>query len=229
MSGRSKPRARVERAVQISSGRVSLEGDLVSPVSARAVVLFAHGSGSSRHSLRNRAVAGRMHEALFATLLLDLLTKEEEELDVLSSHIRFDIPLLAARVENAVHWLRAHDETAALPLGLFGASTGAAAALIAAAHLPRDIAAIVSRGGRGDLAGRALSSVRAPTLFIVGGADKVVLELNREARTMVTAASELRVIDRAGHLFEEEGALEQVADLAVAWFERYAVAEGTKA
>ena len=222
MSGRSKPRARVERAVQISAGRVSLEGDLVSPASARAVVLLAHGSGSSRHSPRNRAVAGRMHDARFATLLLDLLTKEEEELDVLSSHIRFDIPLLAGRVEHAVHWLRGHDETSGLPLGLFGASTGAAAAFIVAAHLPRDVAAIVSRGGRGDLAGRALSAVRAPTLFIVGGADKVVLELNREARAMITAASELQVIEGAGHLFEEEGALERVAGLAIAWFERYA-------
>ena len=222
MREKSKPRARVERAVRIIAGRVSLEGDLVQPAGARGVVLFAHGSGSSRHSPRNRAVAGRMHDARFATLLLDLLTKEEEELDVLSSHIRFDIPLLAGRVEHAVHWLRGHDETSGLPLGLFGASTGAAAGFIVAAHLPRDVAAIVSRGGRGDLAGRALSAVRAPTLFIVGGADKVVLELNREARTMITAASELQVIEGAGHLFEEEGALERVAGLAIAWFERYA-------
>jgi pimeloyl-ACP methyl ester carboxylesterase len=228
MREKSKPSARVERAVQIVAGRVKLEGDLVQPAGARGVVLFAHGSGSSRHSLRNRSVAARMHGARFATLLLDLLTKEEEELDVLSSHIRFDIPLLAGRVEHAVHWLRGHDETSGLPLGLFGASTGAAAALIAAAHLPRDVAAIVSRGGRGDLAGRALSAVRAATLFIVGSADKVVLDLNREARAMMTAATELQVIEGAGHLFEEEGALEHVADLSIAWFERYA-AEGVKA
>jgi len=224
MGSKVKAGGEREYPVQIVAGRVKLAGDLVLPDSARGCILFAHGSGSSRHSVRNRLVAGRMQDAGLATLLLDLLTKDEEEVDVLTSHIRFDIPLLAERVEHAVRWLRGQDATATLPIGLFGASTGAAAALIAAAHLPRDISAVVSRGGRGDLAGAALTLVRAPTLFIVGSADKVVLELNREARAKMTAATELRVVEGAGHLFEEQGALEQVADLAVMWFERYATA-----
>ena len=226
MREKSKPRARVERAVRIIAGRVSLEGDLVQPAGARGVVLFAHGSGSSRHSPRNRAVAGRMHDARFATLLLDLLTKEEEELDVLSSHIRFDIPLLAGRVEHAVHWLRGYDETSGLPLGLFGASTGAAAAFIVAAHLPRDVAAIVSRGGRPDLAGAHLRRVQAPTLLIVGGDDMEVIELNEEAYRQLRCAKGMQTVPGATHLFEEPGTLETVAQLAGDWFARWLPAAG---
>jgi dienelactone hydrolase len=218
----AKAHERKARAIEITAGRAKLHGDLALPERARGVVLFAHGSGSSRHSARNKAAAAYLNDAGFATLLLDLLTEEEEKVDALTSHIRFDIPLLAIRVEHATHALRERSETASLSIGLFGASTGAAAALIAAAHLPREIAAVVSRGGRGDLAGASLAVVRAPTLFIVGSADGVVLDLNREARAKMTATTELEVIAAASHLFEEPGALERVAELSLAWFERHA-------
>jgi len=225
MSIKSGSEAASERAVRIAMGRIQLDGDLAVPSGARGVVLFAHGSGSSRHSTRNRRVAQVLHGAGFATLLLDLLTPQEEQLDSLTAHIRFDIPLLAERLELAVAWLGKQAETKKLPIGLFGASTGAAAALIAAAHLPEEIGAVVSRGGRPDLAGNALEEVRAPTLLIVGGADTMVLELNREALAQLKCRAEIQVVTGAGHLFEEPGALEQVSKLAVTWFTLVLAAE----
>ena len=203
------------------SGAVHLDGDLAIPVNARGVVLFAHGSGSSRRSARNRLVAQRLHRARLATLLLDLLTPGEARIDEQTAHFRFNIALLAERVERAALWLRAQPETRRLPLGLFGASTGAAAALVAASERPEAVAAVVSRGGRPDLAGPSLTTVRSPCLFIVGGADAHVLRLNREAIAQLNCAAELEVIAGATHLFEEPGALEQVADLAAEWFERW--------
>ncbi|HUO52593.1 MAG TPA: dienelactone hydrolase family protein [Gemmatimonadaceae bacterium] len=207
-----------EHPIQVAIGRIRLDGDLALPPGARGVVLFAHGSGSSRHSVRNRKVARALQEAKLGTLLLDLLTPQEEQIDSLTAHIRFDIALLAERLEQAVAWLRKQPETKKLPIGLFGASTGAAAALIAAAHLPDEISAVVSRGGRPDLAAGALEEVRAPTLLIVGGADTMVLELNREALAQLKCAAQLQIVTGAGHLFEEPGALERVAELARQWF-----------
>jgi dienelactone hydrolase len=194
-----------------------LEGDLVLPDSASGVVVFAHGSGSGRHSPRNRQVASKLNEAGFGTLLMDLLTAEEDELDRITAEHRFNIPLLAERLTAAIEWLRQGEE-GTLPIGIFGASTGAAAALVAAAKRPDGVAAVVSRGGRPDLAGPALARVRAPTLLIVGGADHVVLELNRRALEQVQTKKQLVVVPGAGHLFEEPGALEQVAALAADWF-----------
>ena len=204
---------------------VALQAALVVPHQARGVVLFAHGSGSSRHSPRNRQVAAVLQGAGMATLLADLLTADEEQLDRRTRHLRFDIGLLADRLAALADWLAADERTAALPLGLFGASTGAAAALVAAARRPATVAAVVSRGGRPDLAGSALPSVWAPTLLIVGSLDTEVLELNRQALDRLTdvegvgSERRLEVVPGAGHLFEEPGALEQVASLARSWFE----------
>jgi putative phosphoribosyl transferase len=203
--------------VRITTDGVALDGDLAPPPAGGGVVLFAHGSGSSRHSPRNRSVAERLQRAGFGTLLLDLLTAGEEELDRRSRELRFDIGLLARRLVGAVDWLAARFGGEP-PVGLFGASTGAAGALVAAAERPDRVAAVVSRGGRPDLAGRALERVTAPTLLIVGGADPQVLALNRQAAGRLAAEHRLEVVPGAGHLFEEPGALDEVARLAAAWF-----------
>ncbi|MBR7829387.1 dienelactone hydrolase family protein [Actinospica sp. MGRD01-02] len=197
-----------------------LSGDLVLPEGAQSVVAFAHGSGSSRYSPRNRAVAEVLQRAGLGTLLLDLLTEHEEELDEFTGELRFDIPLLGRRMVAAVDWLAANPETDGMPLGLFGASTGAAAALIAAAERPDRVTAVVSRGGRVDLAGDALGRVRAPVLLLVGGHDPDVLALNREAAARLAAPHRLEVIPGATHLFAEENALETVARSARDWFLR---------
>ena len=207
--------------VVVAAASVRLDGDLVVPPGARGVVLFAHGSGSSRHSPRNRQVAAALNAAGYGTLLLDLLTADEERIDARTRELRFDIPLLADRLTAAADWLDGHDATARLPLATFGASTGAAAALITAAERPDRVTAVVSRGGRPDLAGEALARVRAPTLLIVGGADEQVLELNRAAAARLTAEYEVSVVPGATHLFEEPGALEQVVELTVAWLTRW--------
>jgi len=207
--------------VPVSGGTARLRGDLAVPDRARGVVLFAHGSGSSRHSPRNRSVASTLHHHRFATLLTDLLTKPEEQLDQRTRELRFDIDLLAERLVGAVDRLGEWDRTHHLPIGLFGASTGAAAALVAAALRPEAVRAVVSRGGRPDLAGPALSQVRAPTLLVVGGADHLVLTLNRDAAARLHAPHRLEVVPRATHLFPEPGALERVAELAAEWFEQH--------
>lgn len=196
-------------------------GDLSVPRGAKGLVLFAHGSGSSRFSPRNRFVARRLQERGLATLLLDLLTAQEEQEDAGTGRYRFDVTLLADRLLRAVAWTANHDDLRGLRVGLFGASTGAAAALRAAAADPEGVAAVVSRGGRPDLAREVLLLVRAPTLLIVGGADEPVLQLNREAFRLLTCEKRLEVVPGAGHLFEEPGALERVADLAADWFARY--------
>jgi pimeloyl-ACP methyl ester carboxylesterase len=206
--------------VRLPTGDVELAGDLVLPEHPTGIVLFAHGSGSSRHSPRNRLVAHSLNEAGFGTLLLDLLTSAEERADQIAGEFRFDIDLLARRLVGAIDWLAA-GPAASLRLGLFGASTGAAAALVAAAKRPEAVDAVVSRGGRPDLAGPALPRVRAPTLLIVGGADRLVLELNQRALELLPAESRLAVVPGAAHLFEEPGALEQVAKLATDWFSTY--------
>lgn len=206
-------------AVSFRSGEVELQGDLVVPHAASGIVVFAHGSGSGRHSPRNREVAGTLNEAGLATLLIDLLSEDEERLDQSTGELRFDIGLLARRLVSATEWAAADEETRGLRLGYFGASTGAAAALVAAAERP-ETAAVVSRGGRPDLAGDSLPRVRAPTLLIVGGNDRQVLELNEAARRKLTVENELVVIPGATHLFEEPGALEEVASLARDWFVR---------
>jgi pimeloyl-ACP methyl ester carboxylesterase len=185
------------------------------------MIIFAHGSGSSRFSSRNRFVAGVLQKANLATLLLDLLTAEEEQIDLRTRHLRFDINLLANRLVEATHWVGDKPSLAGLPVGYFGASTGAAAALIAAAQLPQSTKAVVSRGGRPDLAGAALPKVTAPTLLIVGANDQPVLELNQDALHALRCEKKLAIIPGATHLFEEPGTLEQVADLAHNWFERY--------
>jgi pimeloyl-ACP methyl ester carboxylesterase len=202
--------------VHVPAGDAVLEGDLV-PGNALGLVLFAHGSGSSRHSPRNRFVAGTLNRSGIGTLLVDLLTPDEEEADRFSGAHRFDIGLLARRLVAALDWLRAGPADW-VPVGVFGASTGAAAALVAAAERPDDVAAVVSRGGRPDLAGPALRRVRAPTLLIVGGRDDVVLELNRQALALLPGKTELVVVPGATHLFEEPGALETVSRLAADWF-----------
>jgi putative phosphoribosyl transferase len=207
--------------VRVRAGSITLEGELQVPGGAVGVVLFAHGSGSSRHSSRNRFVAGVLQTAGLATLLIDLLTPEEEAVDQHTAHLRFDIPLLADRLVTTTRWLGEDPSTRALRVGYFGASTGAGAALVAAAALPDRVGAVVSRGGRPDLAGDALPRVRAPTLFIVGGLDLAVLELNRTAMARVRAITRLEIVPGATHLFEEPGALETVAHLAREWFLRY--------
>lgn len=208
----------VSEAVSIPVDGSAIVGDLVIPEQAAGVVLFAHGSGSSRHSPRNRAVAAALREAGLGTLLLDLLTEQEERLDAVSGQYRFDIGLLGRRLVSAVDWLGGRPAAAELPLGLFGASTGAAAALVAAAERPGRVQSVVSRGGRPDLAAEALSRVRSPVLLIVGGDDGHVLMLNREAAEQLRVPHRLHVIPGATHLFEEPGALEDVAAAACQWF-----------
>jgi putative phosphoribosyl transferase len=214
-----------ETSVSVPAGDVRLAGDLAVPAGARGVVLFAHGSGSGRHSPRNRQVAAALGRAGLATLLLDLLTEQEEVVDRDRAELRFDIALLTGRLVAAIDWLAEEPRTRALPIGLFGASTGAAAALVAAAERPLQVAAVVSRGGRPDLAGPALGLVRAPTLLIVGGRDRVVLELNRSAAEQLSAEHRLEIVPDATHLFEEPGALERVAALAADWFLRWLSSE----
>ena len=210
-----------ERSVHVAAGPVTLVGDLRLPRKARGRVLFAHGSGSGRGSPRNRHVARLLNAAGLATLLVDLLTPDEEAVDRLTARLRFDIALLAERLAGATDWLVAQPYTRDLALGYFGASTGGAAALVAAVYRPHAVHAIVSRGGRPDLAGPALPRVRAPTLLIVGGNDTEVLELNKWALARLRCEKELVVVPGATHLFEEPGALDQVARLAAEWFVRH--------
>jgi putative phosphoribosyl transferase len=210
-----------EYIVRVTIGPVALDGVLRVPEKARAVVLFAHGSGSGRHSPRNRYVAGLLNEAEIATLLVDLLTADEEAIDARTGHLRFDIELLAQRLVGATDWLIQRPDTRHLAIGYFGASTGAAAALVAATQRSDVIGAIVSRGGRPDLAGAALPHVRAPTLLIVGGRDVQVIELNRIALAELGCEKQLIIIPGATHLFEEPGALDEVARLACEWFQRH--------
>jgi putative phosphoribosyl transferase len=207
--------------VRVQAGSATLEGDLHIPQGAVGVVLFAHGSGSSRHSTRNRFVAGQLQAAGLATLLIDLLTPDEEALDQHTGHLRFDISLLAERLVSATSWLRDDPSTRSFRVGYFGASTGGGAALVAAAQIPQNVDAVVSRGGRPDLAGAALPRVQAPTLLIVGGQDPAVLELNRAAMARMRAVNRLEIVPGATHLFEEPGALETVAQLAGDWFLQY--------
>ncbi|SCG64159.1 dienelactone hydrolase family protein [Micromonospora coxensis] len=204
--------------VTIPVGAAGLPADIDGPEDATGVVLFAHGSGSSRHSPRNVAVARTLQRRGSATVLVDLLTPEEDEVDAVTAELRFDIGMLAERLAGIVDWLGAEPSLGRLPVGLFGASTGAAAALVAAAARPERVAAVVSRGGRPDLAGSALSAVRAPTLMLVGGLDEQVITLNEQAAAALTAPHELRIVPGATHLFEEPGTLEQVADAAADWF-----------
>lgn len=208
-------------AVQVDVGTAALEGDLHVPVRAAGLVIFVHGSGSSRFSPRNRAVAQALEERGHATLLLDLLTAAEESRDTLTHDLRFDVPLLGRRVIGITDWVQSRPDLWPLPIAFFGASTGAAAALIAAATRPEVTRAVISRGGRPDLAGDALAKVVAPTLLIVGGEDVPVLELNRTAMRRMRASTELKVVDGATHLFEEPGALEQVASLAAGWCDQH--------
>jgi putative phosphoribosyl transferase len=202
-------------------GGPAVVGDLVQPPSAGGIVVFAHGSGSSRHSPRNQQVASHLQDLGLATLLLDLLSPDEEQIDLQTRHLRFDVELLAHRLTGAADWVRAEPSLLDLPIGYFGASTGAAAALIAAADRLEGIAAVVSRGGRPDLAGDHLASVRCPTLLIVGSADPEVLALNRAAMAPMRSEVALQVVEGATHLFEEPGALEQVAEAAGNWFTRH--------
>ncbi len=212
--------------VTVNVPGAALEGYLSLPTAATGVVVFAHGSGSSRHSPRNRYVADILNEGSLATLLIDLLTADEQEVDRQTGQLRFDIPFLANRLVAITQWLREQPQAADLKIGYFGASTGAGAALVAAAEIPRLIHAVVSRGGRPDLAGDALHRVVAPTLAIVGGNDREVLELNRQALARMNCVKVLQVIPGASHLFQEPGALEEVAKLARDWFaEELSVAE----
>jgi dienelactone hydrolase len=209
------------RLVRVPSGKATVEGDLLVPQGANGIVLFAHGSGSGRFSPRNQYVAKVLNEAGMATLLIDLLTKEEEEIDSHTGQFRFDIDLLAKRLLDATKWLKKDRATKNLASGYFGASTGAAAALMAAAKLPQDVKVVVSRGGRPDLAADYLPKVRAPVLLIVGGNDPVVIDLNKEAMKHLAAEKRLEIIPGASHLFEEPGKLEEVARLAADWFSKH--------
>ena len=202
----------------IHAGRAVLSGNLHIPGAATALVLFAHGSGSSRHSPRNQFVARALNDAGLATLLFDLLTQEEETIDTQTREHRFNIHLLAERLDHATKWAKQQEETSDFRIGYFGSSTGGAAALVAAADNPQDVGAVVSRGGRPDLAGEALPKVQAPTLLIVGGNDDIVIELNEQARDRMRCEVKLEIIPGATHLFEEPGALEKVAQLASDWF-----------
>ncbi len=212
-----------EQLISIKAGSVTMSANLCIPAYARGVVLFAHGSGSSRHSPRNRFVAAVLRQTKFATLLLDLLTVEEDTLDRYNRKLRFNIELLAQRLVYATDWLLQNPSTRDLRIGYFGASTGSAAALVAATERSQHVGAIVSRGGRVDLAGAALLLVRAPTLLIVGGEDLQVLRMNQTALGQFCAEKQLKAIAGATHLFEEPGALEEVARLASQWFERYLI------
>lgn len=215
----SSTQAPATREVRIPSGDVWLYGDLVLPANFRGLVLFAHGSGSGRHSARNRQVAHRLQQAGIATLLFDLLTAQEEQTDLHTREHRFDIALLTRRMQDATTWAASQPDLQHASIGYFGASTGSAAALIDAARLGERIAAVVSRGGRPDLAGPVvLATVTAPTLLIVGGADHGVIELNEEAHRQLRCDKRLAIVPGATHLFEEHGALEQVAELAASWF-----------
>ena len=207
--------------VSIPAGGVFLEGDVDVPAAARGVVVFAHGSGSSRHSRRNQFVAQRLREAGLGTLLMDLLTLREEEEDARTARLRFDMGLLARRLIAATDWLGQDRLIQQLPVGYFGASSGAGAALVAAAERPRTVKAVVSRGGRPDLAGEALRRVQAPTLLIVGGLDTSVIAVNRQAFEELQCEKRLEIVPGASHLFEEPGALEAVARLAADWFARH--------
>jgi dienelactone hydrolase len=204
--------------LRIPTAGAVLNADLVVPVDARGIVLFAHGSGSSRHSHRNQFVARVLQESSFGTLLMDLLTAEEEHLDNQTRELRFDINLLANRLTEVVKWVAEQPSLKHLPIGLFGASTGAAAAIVAAARRPDLVRSVVSRGGRPDLAGAALKMLTAPTMLIVGSYDDAVLVLNEQAKKEMTGEVTLKVVPRATHLFEEPGALAQVADFAAGWF-----------
>ena len=206
------------RAVEIPDGRVWLDADLRTPSNPAGLIVFAHGSGSSRHSRRNREVAEALTAGGFATLLLDLLTAQEESVDQLTRQYRFDITRLGRRVIASIDWAAADDELKTLRVGCFGASTGAAAGLIAAAERPERVSAVVSRGGRPDLATEALPRVLAPTLLIVGGADEVVIELNEEAMRQMGVQPRLSIVPGATHLFEEPGAMDEVSRLARDWF-----------
>lgn len=207
--------------VRVPIDERALPGDLGMPAGAHGIVLFAHGSGSSRHSPRNQYVARALERRGLATVLIDLLTREEEAIDDQTAQYRFDIGTLASRLATIVDWLRRRTDTSSLPIGLFGASTGGGAALMAAAARPKEIAAVVSRGGRPDLAGTALPRVAAPTLLIVGGLDAPVIRMNRDAMRHMRAEVTLEIVAGATHLFEEPGALERVAELAGAWFSRH--------
>lgn len=204
--------------IQISSGSVKLDGNIFIPKNARGLVLFAHGSGSSRHSPRNKYVSEVLNKAGLATLLIDLLTQEEEKIDDKTAHLRFDIDFLAQRLTDATDWILKNNETKSLNIGYFGASTGAAAALVAASHHPNAVKAVVSRGGRPDLAGPVLHKVRSPTLLIVGGNDYPVIDMNQEAFDKLKTEKKIVIVPGATHLFEEHGTLEVVARLAVDWF-----------
>jgi putative phosphoribosyl transferase len=217
------------RLIYIPVGRAEIQGDLHIPEKSTSIVVFAHGSGSSRQSPRNKYVADVLNDAGIATLLIDLLTTDEELIDFQTARLRFDIDLLADRLITVTHWLRGQSATEILHLGYFGASTGAAAALVAAGREPKFVEAIVSRGGRPDLAGPWLKKVPAPTLLIVGGNDKVVVELNYQAAAELKAEHRLEIIPNAGHLFEEPGALEQVAALARDWFEEHLILSNRRA
>ncbi len=216
---RTSERLGKERLVEVASGSVNLEGNLRIPDAARGVVLFAHGSGSSRHSPRNRYVAEVLNQAGFATVLIDLLTADEEAEDRRTGHLRFNINFLAERLIDATEWLAQDPDTHNLRIGYFGASTGAGAALVAAAQRPEAVGAVVSRGGRPDLAGASLPNVQAPTLLIVGGNDTPVIDMNQEALAQLGVEKKIEIVPGATHLFEEPGALEEVARLAHEWFE----------
>jgi putative phosphoribosyl transferase len=210
-----------EGLVHVRAGDVELEGNLSIPDRATGLVLFAHGSGSSRFSSRNRYVAEVLREGKLGTLLIDLLTPSEEAIDERTAQLRFDIGMLAARLGGAIAWLRKQETTRALPIGVFGASTGGGAALVAAAASPDHVKAVVSRGGRPDLAGAALPRVKAPVLLIVGGVDYPVIEMNEDAYSQMTCERRLEIVPGASHLFEEPGTLEAVAKLAQGWFTRF--------
>ena len=211
--------------VHIPAGRATLDGNLTIVDGATALVLFAHGSGSSRHSPRNQFVARTLNNSGLATLLFDLLTPDEELIDMRTAELRFNIGLLAERLVHATRWARQEQQTCDLRIGYFGSSTGGGAALVAAAALPQDVGAVVSRGGRPDLAGEALPKVQAPTLLIVGGNDDIVIELNEQARDRMRCEVKLEIVPGATHLFEEPGALERVAQLASDWFSLHAAAK----
>jgi dienelactone hydrolase len=207
--------------VQIRAGQAALSGNLHIPDGTAALVLFAHGSGSSRHSPRNQFVARTLNDAGLATLLFDLLTQEEEAIDMQTRELRFNIRLLAERLVHTTKWAKQQPQTCDLRIGYFGSSTGGAAALVAAVDVPQDVGAVVSRGGRPDLAGEALPRVQAPTLLIVGGNDDIVIELNEQARDRMHCEVKLEIIPGATHLFEEPGTLEKVAQLASDWFVKH--------
>lgn len=216
-----------EREVRIQVNDVILNGTLAMPQESKGIILFAHGSGSSRFSPRNRYVAEKLHTINLSTLLMDLLTNEEEQIDNLTGHLRFDVELLAERLGGATNWLIKNPLTKDLPIGYFGASTGSAAAIIAATKHPTSVDAIVSRGGRPDLAMNYLHEVQAPTLLIVGGNDTIVIKMNQNAFNLLKVEKKIEIVPNATHLFPEPGTLEQVAQLAAAWFDHYLIKKHT--